>query len=289
MNSGPAGEEMESAAPKKRKFLSTTFSKLTGKDLVSIPSGLIHLRPALELEERLAATTPLGEGQHWSSAGLYNHLRLLWNTVRWKNEASARLWIDAFLFRVTAMLPPERCMVLNREQVVPAAHPGPSSSSNPSRIIDYTAVLASQGQTVHFLNSPLFRSTKANSLLVHLLYGFFVVEAKYSHLSEHISQAVGEMFTCGKHLQQRVLRGALTNGKDWIFLIVRLGNNYERASYQESAVISLQSSMGLDGRFEVLRPWPDLIAGILSHWIQNSFTELGSDDWFQTTVREDTT
>jgi len=36
----------------------------------------------------------------------------------------------------------------------------------------------------------------------------------------------------------------------------------------------------LSGPQVMIRPFPDLSAGILSHWMQNSFVELASDDWF---------
>lgn len=110
---------------------------------------------------------------------------------------------------------------------------------------------------------------------------FFVIEAKLFNPSDHVPQAVCEMYACGKFLQKKILRGALTNGRDWIFLLIKLDDDYDGASYQQSAVVQLRTTESLDGQLVISGPWPDLIAAILSHWIINSFVDLGSDDWFE--------
>jgi hypothetical protein len=61
-----------------------------------------------------------------------------------QTEASARAWIDAFFFRASAMLPPNKRMVLNMEHAVPSTTISPSSLSTLSGFVDYTAVVASQ-------------------------------------------------------------------------------------------------------------------------------------------------
>ncbi len=61
-----------------------------------------------------------------------------------QTESSARAWIDALLFRASAMLSPNKRMVLNMEHIVPATTINPSSMSTLSGFVDYTAVVASQ-------------------------------------------------------------------------------------------------------------------------------------------------
>jgi len=112
--------------------------------------------------------------------------------------------------------------------------------------------------------------------------GFFVVEAKLHDPADHIPQAVAELFACAKHLDKQVVRGALTNGRDWIFLLVKLNDDRNGASFMQSDIIHLNTHQeGLSGPQVMTRPFPDLIAGILSHWMQNSFVELARDDWFE--------
>jgi hypothetical protein len=73
-------------------------------------------------------------------------------------------------------------------------------------------------------------------------------------------------FQCTTYLRRKVLRGALTNGHDWIFLLIKLNDDYDGASYKQSAVIQLQTT-NINGQLVIPEPWPDLIAAILSHWV----------------------
>ncbi|KAG1789303.1 uncharacterized protein HD556DRAFT_819862 [Suillus plorans] len=54
---------------------------------------------------------------------------------------------------------------------------------------------------------------------------FFVMEAKLFNPLDHIAQAASEMFACGRFLERRVIRGALTNGYQWIFLIMTFADD----------------------------------------------------------------
>jgi len=110
--------------------------------------------------ERAATTSVLGQDKLWSSLNLYRQLELLETLVpttvskscytllvclkSWQNEACARVWIDAFFFRASAMLPSDKHMVLSMEQVVPQITVRPSSSTTLSGFIDYTAVTANE-------------------------------------------------------------------------------------------------------------------------------------------------
>ena len=65
-------------------------------------------------------------------------------------------------------------------------------------------------------------------------------------------------------LRNKVVRGALTNGHNWIFLLVKLTDDYEGASYKQSNVICLEVYQNLDLQ-QVSQP--DLIAAIVLHWV----------------------
>jgi len=86
-----------------------------------------------------------------------------------------------------------------------------------------------------------------------------------SFSSKHILPALG--FTFQIYLRKKVLRGALTNGRDWIFLLLNLNDDYDGAFYKQSDMVQLRTMKSLDGRLVVPGPWPDLIAAILSHWV----------------------
>jgi len=167
-------------------------------------------------------------------------------------------------------------MVVNMEHAVPATTVSPSSLSTLSGFIDYSAVVTSQRTAAILLTTPQLHALKTLKP-----YSFFIVEAKLFNPSDHVPQAVSEMYASGKFLQTKFVRGALTNGREWIFLHLKFTDDYEGASYSQSPIIKWTATENLDGVGEVLRPWPDLIAAILADWIENSFVGIGSDDWFE--------
>ncbi|KAH8998828.1 hypothetical protein EDB86DRAFT_2802703, partial [Lactarius hatsudake] len=91
---------------------------------------------------------------------------------------------------------------------------------------------------------------------------FFITEVKVISLTpaEHISQAIGEMYLCLKSIEKDVLRGALTNGLEWIFMVVARNPDGNGAKYNHSVPI-------MRGRPQIGDIWSDLVAGILSHWV----------------------
>ena len=68
-------------------------------------------------------------------------------------------------------------------------------------------------------------------------------------------------------LRYKVVRGVLTTGHDWLFLIMKLNDSYDGASYRQSNPIHLEVMRSCD--FQEV-PWPDLIAAILLHWVSSS-------------------
>jgi hypothetical protein len=118
-------------------------------------TGLIELKP--DFEERVAATISLGQNELWSSVNFNRQLLLLGGLVSRtvcnnlstfaflipsQNEASTRAWIETFFFRASTLLPPNQCMALSMEHIVPAS--SLSSLSTLSGLVDYTAIVASQ-------------------------------------------------------------------------------------------------------------------------------------------------
>jgi len=62
----------------------------------------------------------------------------------YQNEAAARTWIDAFFFRVSAMVPSDERVVLTMEQHIPPTAVGPSSTTTLHGIVDYTAAIVDE-------------------------------------------------------------------------------------------------------------------------------------------------
>ena len=68
-------------------------------------------------------------------------------------------------------------------------------------------------------------------------------------------------------ISKDILRGALTNGREWIFLIVSRKNG-DGATYKESFVHTYDVlHTAKHSPPDIVKPKPDLIAGILSYWV----------------------
>lgn len=198
-------------------------------------------------------------------------------------EVTSRAWIDAFFFRASAMLPSNKAMILNMEHVVSATTISTSSSRTLGGFVDYTAIVADECDAPLFLTSPQLDYLRT----LPMPSGFFVTVAGPHHLSNYIAQAVCEMYACGKYLQKKVIRGALTNGREWIFIFIKFNDDYDGASCQRSSIVKFDTMSDSNGRLVIIGSWPDIIAAILLHWIQNSFVDLTSDDWFEVVRRRE--
>lgn len=191
--------------------------------------GFLDLKP--QLDSRIKKTSLLGNDQLWCSDNMYRHLTMLERQVSRKTEASARAWIDTFFFRAMAMVPPTERMVLNMEYTVPSPTIRPQSFGTISGRTDYTAIIAKPGAA-----TVLLTTTEILSLQRYIPSGFFVAEGKSGELTRYIPQAVAEIYACAKNLQKDILRGALTNGREWIFLIVFCKKDGDGATYKESFI-----------------------------------------------------
>ncbi|KAF8723412.1 hypothetical protein AX14_009327 [Amanita brunnescens Koide BX004] len=126
-----------------------------------------------------------------------------------------------------------------------------------------------------FLEGCLLRNPRLNKLAAQ---AFCVTEAKGpdQRLESHIPQALAELYACAKHQEKRIIRGALTNGHEWIFFILKLDEGGNGGKYSQSTVIKLMQR----GESEVSHEGSSLIAAIIADWIQHSHDEIGHDDFF---------
>ncbi|KAH8976697.1 hypothetical protein EDB92DRAFT_2109525 [Lactarius akahatsu] len=196
------------------------FSGITDQHLANFnitPHSRVELDLKRAYEKRAEMTRLLGHEKLWSSTNFYRHLEVLQNLVPNVNEESARIWIDAFFFRTSAMVPCNKRMVLSVEQVVHQTVVGPLSSKTLSGYIDYTAVIADN----------------------------YLAKAK---------------------ARTSALRGALTDGNTWIFLILVVNPDGNGATFRRSAPIEFRQ-WGMPSQ-QILKPWPDVLTGILVQWTE---------------------
>ncbi|KAJ6586217.1 hypothetical protein B0H10DRAFT_2095408, partial [Mycena sp. CBHHK59/15] len=225
--------------------------------------------------ERIASSKLLGQDEHMSPQNMQRHLSMLSTLVPRTSEASARLWIDTLFFRAAAMVPPNKSMILNIEYNIPSTAIYPTSSTSIGGKIGYTAIVADKKAAPFIFSTPQILSMKRR-----FPTGFFVTEGKLGCLDDHLPQAFTEMYEFAKTMEKDILRGALTNGHQWFFLILHLNQDGEGATYKQTLPFTILPS---DNPAEPVGP--DLIAGILSSWIEHSFEGLrDDDDWFEDVV-----
>ncbi|KAM6489310.1 hypothetical protein JOM56_015211 [Amanita muscaria] len=270
------------------KMLEMMKSKLDGPQVLSF-SGMaeealsklnITLGGSLKLKTdykvRVAATEELGMTEHWSSEGLYRHLRVLQKLVP-RNEAASRAWIDSFFFRASAMMPQGKQLVLSLEQSVPATTVEPFSFSTIGGYIDYTAIEVSASGAENYL------AWSRLGVLQDFDHTLFVSEAKASNISleNHVPQAVCEIYACAKQLGKNIIRGAVTDGHNWIFLVLKMDPNGDGAIYAQSLQRTRLMTVVPPGDEEISRTMCDVIAGIIGYWVKHSNKDIGDDDWFR--------
>ncbi|KAK7694107.1 hypothetical protein QCA50_003683 [Cerrena zonata] len=116
--------------------------------------------------------------------------------------------------------------------------------------------------------------------------GLCVIEAKTTSilLRHHIGRAVAEMHACGLHLGYTTIRGALTNGKSWIFLILTLDEKGGGGVWSASRHFDVHHDHHPTTNMEkVNEDSVNIIVGILAYWAEHCVESLTDDDWFEKT------
>ncbi|TFY57674.1 hypothetical protein EVG20_g8450 [Dentipellis fragilis] len=199
-----------------------------------------------DVASQLAKADSLGADGLWSADMLYRHLQFLEGL----NEAAARLWINAFFYRVASMTPNGSKVVLSVEQGIPSVTLSDQSLQTVSGYIYWTAIATSPEQARRFLYQPQLQELKSEDSAL------FVSEAKGPDqlLQHHISQAIYEMS------RKTMIRGVLTNGRGWVFLILKL-NSGGGGTYFASREIFVHA------HGEIEREAVSKISAIIADWV----------------------
>ncbi|KAF5325334.1 hypothetical protein D9619_009589 [Psilocybe cf. subviscida] len=220
-------------------------------------AGFLEVEPDVfaEIDER-------GENEHWSANGLFQHLELLERLVSRTNETAARLWTNAFFYRVAAMLPTEYSMVLNVTQDAPAVSLSDSSlhAQTVSGTVNWTAVATSEASIAdEFKYSPhlsKLRKGDASALLS--------------------PRCASARVAWGESSPENTIRGALTNGHDWIFLLPWFDGAKE-ITYLQSRPLTIEKTEGFAK--VISKESVTVISAILAHWMIHSHEDIRDDDY----------
>ncbi|KIJ92858.1 hypothetical protein K443DRAFT_647776 [Laccaria amethystina LaAM-08-1] len=245
------------------KMLKMMQSKLDGSQALSF-SGMteealsklnITLGGSLKLKTdykvRVAATEPLGMTEHGSSEGLYRHLCVLKKHV-------------------------PRALVLSLEQSVPATTVKPFSFSTIGGYIDYTAIGISTSGAEKYLAWPRLRVLQD---IDHTLC--FRSRCEQYFAREPCPSNRGLCKTTWVGGLKNIIHGAVTDGHDWIFLVLKMDSNGEGAIYTQSLQRTRLMTVVPPGDEEISYTMCDVIAGIIGYWVEHSNENIGNDDWFR--------
>jgi len=113
--------------------------------------------------------------------------------------------------------------------------------------------------------------------------GLFIARSEYGLLWDNFPHAIAKMYAMAtRHKcvlsfgscsfsqdvsRKKVIRGALSNGYEWVFLILELDENGKGGNYRTSRPTVIGSGYSYLDRIE--NPWPDVVAGILAHWVRH--------------------
>ncbi|KAF8880207.1 hypothetical protein CPB84DRAFT_1828266 [Gymnopilus junonius] len=216
------------------------------------------LQLKLDAISRAVLAVSIGSDELWSADTLYRHLHMLEGLVPQKNEAAARLWINAFLYRVAAM--------------TPIYFPGCRIPHTLSGYIDWAVITTTKKNAVDYLDNPYLQKLKKEDSAL------FISEAKDAEqgLSSHVPQALAEMYGCARTVGKPTIRGVLTNGHSWIFLILTLKDG-GGTNYVQSRPLSIYIIQNLNR--ELSKENISVISAILTFWMLIlSHKELNADD-----------
>jgi len=105
-------------------------------------------------------------------------------------------------------------------------------------------------------------------MLIPQLMGTFLRQSpRCVHLpinsSKHFIHPHPSILASDLYFSKGVVHGVLTNGCDWIFVMIHFDHNNDGASYKITIPFKLVSTPAEDAELV-----PDMIAGILSHWVR---------------------
>ncbi|KAF8798599.1 hypothetical protein BYT27DRAFT_7264729 [Phlegmacium glaucopus] len=235
-----------------------------------------------DLAQRVSAARLVGADHFMSSTNMHKFLDMLLRLVARPSEASARTWVDAFLYRASAMLPPTKKLIFNVEYKVWPVSVLTAMGTEVLQVgyVDYTTVVTNDVKIArYFLNNPGIGEVLQE---VESVLRFFVVEAKHRDVKfqDHVPQVLTQLYAAATKLKKTHIRGTLTNGYDWLFLLLTVNPNGQGATYRisERSYSAAPQETGVD---VVVPDLPaDMIAGILASWIEHSCEDLLEDEWF---------
>lgn len=165
-------------------------------------------------------------------------------------------------------------MAFSVEQSIPATTGKPFSFGG---YIDSTAIGVNTSGAEKYLARPRL------GVQQDFDHTLLISEAKTGNISleNHVPQAVCEMYAYAKQHGKNIIRGAVTDGHNWIFLVLKMHSDGDGAIYAQSLQRTRLMTVVPPGDEEISRIMCGVIAGIIGYWIEHSNEDIGDDDWFR--------
>lgn len=64
-----------------------------------------------------------------------------------------------------------------------------------------------------------------------------------------------------------VVRGAISNGREWAFMLLRINENGKGGRYEVSPPMAVAFERNYPNH--VMNRGPDIVAGVLAHWVRH--------------------
>ncbi|KAH8924294.1 hypothetical protein BT69DRAFT_1349547 [Atractiella rhizophila] len=226
-----------------------------------------------DYETLLADSVSFGASSHMSSTRLKEYLVMLEVMTPAQDLSNPPLWINILLLRTASMVPTGKKLVSHPQFTLPPIAVHETDLMTITGTVAHAILVANEDLADSYRDaSPLVLQQNQDDITI-----FFVIQVKVDcWLQQCIPQAVAAMYGCAKFFGKRIIRGALSNGRDWQFLILHLKDEYNtRGTFTQTRPFAIDRSVSstLSGA--------DLVAGILSSWIHRSYQDITSDDYFQ--------
>ncbi|KAH6885621.1 hypothetical protein BKA70DRAFT_1466127 [Coprinopsis sp. MPI-PUGE-AT-0042] len=196
-------------------------------------------------------------GQLWSADMLFKHLELL--DAQSGGIEAAHQYINAFIYRVAAMSPPEDKVIIRDERIDPAATRSERDFATGAGYTEWTVMTIPPSDARAYLAcAPPPTTVPSGSV-------FLVSQGPLNDLETYLPQFVLKLLECARTKKKSTIRGAVTNGREWMFLILPSIMKTRGQYIYSSKIVTHISSSPVLSRKNV-----STIAAVLGHWAKYS-------------------
>ncbi|KAF9057160.1 hypothetical protein BJ165DRAFT_1536652 [Panaeolus papilionaceus] len=242
------------------KHLAKLCHSMTDNDLDEMNIGFAGL---LKWKKTFPSSTDMSNRDDadvnalWTEDMLFRHLQFLKDVD--SGVSSSCSWVNAFIYHIASLLPKDSHVVFGVEKEIQQV---------PRQI---AASIPCSAMTSMRSRKPRLQRLASNESV------FYIAEAKAFEVCilKHIPQAIAEMYACARIAGKKTIRGAVTNGRFWRFLILTLNSveEDEGGEYWHSDYLFIGPNGGRLSQNAISE-----VCSVLARWVAFSHSPLNGDD-----------